>query len=1174
MCGKMSLHLRASIQILLAISLFLNHYEVEGEQRLSKAEDLELEKQLKLLNKPSIQTIKYINNGDWWLYIGEDYKAVGYWPQKIFTTLKSYATSAEFEGFVYSPPGIPEPSMGSGHFPVGDKEEDAYCKKSIYFTDDNNQAKSLDDILVKLYEKSPNLYRVTDYPDAYYNKSGNGVLYGGPVLNYAEIEARHSLSEAEDLELERQLKLLNKPAIKTIKMKPTLHTLQGDDTSSNVNRPFNIELEGRGCPTRTVPIRRITKDDLIRQIHLSQVGDANDSPDDDDIKFSLSYGTRNEITQGGLEFATVQIPDNPTNKLAGAGAILSLHNPQIYEHQFTGGFIKVQNGIDNIQVGWITGKSACFNTRCPGFVHVNSAIPLDGELLSSTYGGPIYDIPMYIARDASNGNWWFRIGSNYTGVGFWPAKIFTKLNGFATSAEYGGVAHSNRGDPDIPSMGGGYLPAGNLTKDGYCRKSIFINDKNQMKSLIDIPVKLYASNPHWYRVADSPDSKDIFGRIGIFTPFLKKFDEGRIKAQTRINTIQKLLQHLRATLQILVAISLLSSYAKIEARQSLSEVEDLELERQLKLINKPAIKTIKMKPTLPNLLVDDTSSNIHRPYNIELEGGGCPTGTVPIRRITKDDLIQQGFLSQIRGALPDGDFATVQVPDNQTNKIAGAGAILSLHNPQNISGYQFSGVLIKLQNVIDSVQAGWMAGKLACFNTRCPGFIQINTAVSLDAQLGFSTYGGPIYEETMHIARDLSNGNWRFLIQSRKLAVGFWPAKIFTKLNGFATSAEFGGFAHSPRGVPEPPMGSSHFPVGNLKQDAYCRNSTYLNDNNQTKSVHDFKLKLHADSPTLYRSYDNTEPKFDALLTYGGPAKRSLSEVEDLELERQLNLLNKPAIKTIKMKPTLPNLQGDDTPSNINRPFNIELEGGGCPTGTDIKFSISYGTKSTVYQGGLQFATVQIPDNPVNKLAGAGAILSLHNPQISGGFIKVQNGIDNIQVRWITGKSACFNTRCPGFVHVNSAIPLDGELLSSTYGGPIYDIPMYIARDKSNGNWWFRIGSNYTAIGFWPATIFTKLNGFATSVEYGGVAHYARGDPDAPSMGGGYFPVGDLKKDGYCRNSIYINDKNQMKSLDDIPVKLYNSPWYRVTDYPKYGAGYGNIVLYGGPLHGNIVDSQ
>lgn len=53
--------------------------------------------------------------------------------------------------------------------------------------------------------------------------------------------------------------------------------------------------------------------------------------------------------------------------------------------------------------------------------------------------------------------------------------------------------------------------------------------------------------------------------------------------------------HLRAKVQIVVAISLLLSYAKIEARQSLSMVEDLELERQLKLINKPAIKTIKVQ---------------------------------------------------------------------------------------------------------------------------------------------------------------------------------------------------------------------------------------------------------------------------------------------------------------------------------------------------------------------------------------------------------------------------------------------------------------------------------------------------------------------------------------------------------------------------------------------------
>lgn len=69
-----------------------------------------------------------------------------------------------------------------------------------------------------------------------------------------------------------------------------------------------------------------------------------------------------------------------------------------------------------------------------------------------------------------------------------------------------------------------------------------------------------------------------------------------------------------------------------------------------------------MKPILPNLHGDDTSSHINKPFNIGLKGGGCPTGTVPIRRITKDDLIRQTLSSQIRGAdeSPDGDVSSVQ----------------------------------------------------------------------------------------------------------------------------------------------------------------------------------------------------------------------------------------------------------------------------------------------------------------------------------------------------------------------------------------------------------------------------------------------------------------------------------------------------------------------------------
>lgn len=63
-----------------------------------------------------------------------------------------------------------------------------------------------------------------------------------------------------------------------------------------------------------------------------------------------------------FQYATVQIPYNSTNKITGAGAIISLHNPQYLSgHQFSAGRIKVQNGIESIQVGWIVNFTILIN---------------------------------------------------------------------------------------------------------------------------------------------------------------------------------------------------------------------------------------------------------------------------------------------------------------------------------------------------------------------------------------------------------------------------------------------------------------------------------------------------------------------------------------------------------------------------------------------------------------------------------------------------------------------------------------------------------------------------------------------------------------------------------------------------------------------------------------------
>ncbi|XP_059318782.1 protein neprosin-like isoform X2 [Lycium ferocissimum] len=363
-----------------------------------------------------------------------------------------------------------------------------------------------------------------------------------------------------------------------------------------------------------------------------------------------------------------------------------------------------------------------------------------------------------------------------------------------------------------------------------------------------------------------------------------------------MKTKQKMSLHLRVIMQILVTISLFLNHYEVEGEQRLSKAEDLELEKQLKLLNKPAIKTIKgkygeiydcvdfykqpafdhpllknhnfhpqMKPTFFNLQRDDISSKMNRPFNIGLEGGGCPTGTVPIRRITKEDLIRRRLASQIRDAddSPDGDGIESNVSDG-TKHPKGFGGGYKVSPPVYGDTHTRSYIYFK-------------AGKLACYNTQCPGFVHINTAIPLDGELPGSSYGGPIYDLPMEIARDIPSGNWWFHlgIGSKFTPIGFWPAKIFTSLKGFATSAEFGGVVYSPPGVREPSMGSGYFPVGDLKKDAYCRKSTYFTDKRQSKSLDEISVKSFASSPNLYRvtDYPNAGGGNGNIVFYGGPGE-------------------------------------------------------------------------------------------------------------------------------------------------------------------------------------------------------------------------------------------------------------------------------------------------------------
>ncbi|XP_075102422.1 protein neprosin isoform X2 [Nicotiana tabacum] len=194
---------------------------------------------------------------------------------------------------------------------------------------------------------------------------------------------------------------------------------------------------------RTVPIRRTTKEDLIRE-----------------RRFNASYA-------GGIfHFALGQTLNDLDSEILGAGTTSSIYNPKVLSNQCSASVVKVQNGRDQIQVGWRACTTQFFNTRCPRFVIVNTQIPLDTVYLTST-PGHIFDQTFFIQRDLKNGRWWLRVGRDFKQICFWPPELFTGLKGFASQAAWVGEAFSSV--PTFPPMGSGHFPGlVNTNKDAYC----------------------------------------------------------------------------------------------------------------------------------------------------------------------------------------------------------------------------------------------------------------------------------------------------------------------------------------------------------------------------------------------------------------------------------------------------------------------------------------------------------------------------------------------------------------------------------------------------------------------------------------------------------------------------------------------------------------------------------
>ncbi|KAF7846700.1 hypothetical protein BT93_L3900 [Corymbia citriodora subsp. variegata] len=346
---------------------------------------------------------------------------------------------------------------------------------------------------------------------------------------------------------------------------------------------------------------------------------------------------------------------------------------------------------------------------------------------------------------------------------------------------------------------------------------------------------------------------------------------------------------MKSKIVLLLLYSLLCQRVK-----SLSPEEDLEIEEELKRLNKPANQDnsdgvwrhydcvdFYKQPAFDHPLLKNHS--FHFGFFVLREGGtkkdlsarginsatikrlDCPTGTIPIRRTSKEELIAAKMQAKVHAQHSDPNtvdvhglhLAIVRTEFGPLKKYNGGGMFSSVEVPK-ASGAQYSAGQMKIENIPDFIQAGWMVnpslysdnqtrgfifqkamadllqmGNSSCFNVQCPGFILVRSNHPVDAIFeAHSHRGGPVYTYNYFIYRDPTSGLWWLQLGEDSIVVGFRPKKIFSGpgFQDLATYLEWGGQTYSPPEVKSPPMGRGDFLTSDVKLTASCQDITTITE--------------------------------------------------------------------------------------------------------------------------------------------------------------------------------------------------------------------------------------------------------------------------------------------------------------------------------------------------------
>ncbi|KAI3924488.1 hypothetical protein MKW98_032689 [Papaver atlanticum] len=329
------------------------------------------------------------------------------------------------------------------------------------------------------------------------NLSYHGILCFCDSMYYSCDAGRKisSISREDDLEMDRQLNILNKTPVKSIQtaegdifdcidiykqpafdnpllkdlklqMKPSSgpRTSHGGKTSLSSSTTKDKQslnaLRSFDCPKGTVPIRRTSKEDLIRAKSFAELHCINRG-----IRPLFADQPGQHVTQGFINIANptvgmdqhssgqIWIETGPTSNPQSIQAGWAV-SPSLYGDNRTHAF-----------VSWHANGTGCFNLLCSGFVQVHEGLTVGSVIDTvSQYGGDQYTLDLIIHQDKETGDWWLQGGSELHNIGYWPGNIFPDMgkDQGASFVAWGGLTRTSSNNS--PRMGNGYFPKEDYTK--------------------------------------------------------------------------------------------------------------------------------------------------------------------------------------------------------------------------------------------------------------------------------------------------------------------------------------------------------------------------------------------------------------------------------------------------------------------------------------------------------------------------------------------------------------------------------------------------------------------------------------------------------------------------------------------------------------------------------------